>query len=138
MTEGNRKKGNVLGMPHGTACNKLRKLILFDLLKQLNKNVCYQCGEEINNEKELSIEHRTPYLNSKDPLKLFFDLENISFSHLSCNCSAANKDRTKLMKHPSSSAYDSGRCRCDKCKEIKKLKQRSWRERNNKKEETIN
>ena len=92
----NDKKANQLGMPLGTASNRLRKSIIFSLIKETNKNICFQCGKEIESEKELSIEHKVPYLDSKNPVELFFDLNNIAFSHLSCNCRAAtlNLERT--------------------------------------------
>jgi len=80
-----------LGMSKGTAANRLRKAILFSLLKDVGKNVCYQCGEEIKNLRDLSIEHKTPWLYSKNPIDTFFDINNIAFSHLSCNCSAASR-----------------------------------------------
>jgi len=38
-----------------------------------------------------SIEHVIPWLDSEDPVKLFFDLDNISFSHLKCNVEDARK-----------------------------------------------
>lgn len=44
---------------------------------------------------ELSIEHKTPWLDSEDPKALFFDLNNIAFSHLSCNVSAAKHPNKK-------------------------------------------
>ncbi|MBP7540882.1 MAG: hypothetical protein KA802_13235 [Saprospiraceae bacterium] len=41
-----------------------------------------------------SIEHKVSWLNSNNPVELYFDLNNISFSHLSCNISdAASKQR---------------------------------------------
>ena len=32
-----------------------------------------------------SIEHKVAWLDSENPVDLYFDLENISFSHLKCN-----------------------------------------------------
>lgn len=83
------KKQKQLGMPIGTASAKLRKSILFSLLRETKKNICYQCGKVIETEEELSIEHKIPYLDSDDPKRLFFDLNNIAFSHLKCNIRAA-------------------------------------------------
>lgn len=108
----NEKKTDQLGMPIGTASNRLRKLIIFSLLKQTGKNFCFQCGAEIESEKQLSIEHKIPWLDSENPISLFFDLENIAFSHLSCNSSAA---RPRETKHPSFHNYRKG-CRCEGCK----------------------
>lgn len=91
-----RKKQEQLGMPLGTASAKLRKSILFSLLKETGKNICFQCGRIIENEDELSIEHKIPYLDSKNPKELFFDLNNIAFSHLSCNVKAARHPNAML------------------------------------------
>lgn len=43
------------------------------------------------------IEHKIPWLDSDKPKELFFDLENIGFSHLSCNIKAR---RQRSVKHP--------------------------------------
>ena len=131
----NDKKAAQLGMPIGTASNRLRKSIIFNLLKKAKENFCFQCGAEIETEKELSIEHKIPYLDSEDPQGLFFDLNNIAFSHLSCNVGAA---RPKETAHPSVKAYDKG-CRCAECTRLtteKKRRQRYGKSRKEKKETT--
>lgn len=89
MSDSNIKKSKQLGMPIGTATNRLKKQILFNLIKKANENFCFQCGAEIENVNELSIEHKIPWLDSEKPLDLFFNLDNIAFSHLSCNAGAA-------------------------------------------------
>lgn len=109
----NNKKTEQLGMPIGTASGKLRKAIIFDLLKQLNKNYCFQCGSEITSENELSIEHKVPYLDSKNPKELFFGLDNIAFSHLTCNVGA--RRQTRFAEHGTKSMYTHGNCRCEAC-----------------------
>ncbi len=85
--KGNEKKRAQLGMPQGTAGNRLRKNILFYLLQETDRDQCYQCEKRIETVEELSIEHKVPWLDSQDPVGLFFDLTNIAFSHLSCNSS---------------------------------------------------
>lgn len=97
-------------MPIGTASNRLRKLIIFSLIKEGGKNICFQCGEIIENERDLSIEHKIPYLDSSNPVQLFFDIENIAFSHLSCNIGAARKNKVGHSK----AMYAKG-CRCEIC-----------------------
>lgn len=72
-----------LGMPFGTACNRLRKNILFQFIVRLKENVCFKCGESILVVEDLSIEHKEPW-EGRDA-KLFWDLNNIAFSHLKCN-----------------------------------------------------
>jgi DNA phosphorothioation-dependent restriction protein DptG len=91
----NHKKALQLGEPIGTASHKLRKLILFSLIVELGRNKCFQCQEEIKEVSTLSIEHKEPWLDSESPKEKFFDLENIAFSHISCNIGAARKP-TKL------------------------------------------
>lgn len=83
MTNTNAAKAKQLGMPFGTACNRLRKLILFRLLVRLNENVCFKCATQIDKVEELSVEHKKPWFNVD--ASFFWDLENIAFSHLLCN-----------------------------------------------------
>lgn len=115
-------------MPHGTAQGRLRKSIVFALLKKLGDNYCFQCGAEIEQEKDLSIEHKEPWLDSEEPIKKFFDLENIAFSHLKCNIGAARFTRPRMsvdsptLKHGTDYAYDIVGCRCQKCKDRKKIR----------------
>lgn len=79
----NEKKNQTLGMNHGTATHRLRKMILFSLLIRLKENNCFKCGKVIDAIEELSIEHKLPW-EGRDA-KLFWDLDNIAFSHLKCN-----------------------------------------------------
>lgn len=97
----NKIKSEQLGMPFGTASNRLRKMVLFQLLKEYNRNFCYQCGKEISSVEELSIEHKEPWLYSENPKEKFFDIENIAFSHLDCNC----KVKRNPMKNRGKSKY---------------------------------
>ena len=126
MTNSNKKKSEQLGMPHGTASGRLRKKILYDLLVRLKENFCYQCENEIQSETELSIEHKTPWLDNSP--ELFWDLNNIAFSHLSCNAGAARNPRKGITLHPSQNAYRNG-CRCNECKVIQKDKRKDQRVR---------
>lgn len=73
-----------LGMNHGAAHHRLKKMVMFHLLARHHENTCYRCGEEISSADELSIEHKKPWENiSAD---LFWDMSNIAFSHVRCNC----------------------------------------------------
>lgn len=110
----NKVKDDQLGMPLGTASNQLRKQILFHLLKKHNENICYKCRNEIKYAFELSIEHKKNWLHSENPVELFFDIENIAFSHLKCNKSENNKGgfykRIKVAE---------GKSFCSKCRQEK-------------------
>jgi hypothetical protein len=96
MEDYNKKKNELLGEPHGTANAKLRKAILFQLLQETGKNICFRCGEEIGFIEDLSIEHIKPWMSAENPKEAFFDLKNISFSHLLCN----NRAGEKKVPHP--------------------------------------
>jgi hypothetical protein len=85
------KKNSQLGMDAGTAANQLRKMILFNLIQYTGRDICFHCNKKITTERQLSVEHIVPWLDSENPIGLFFDLDNISFSHLSCNSGAARK-----------------------------------------------
>ena len=77
------RKSAFLGIPHGTACKRLRKMVLFDLLRRHGENVCFKCAGVIEIAEELSIEHKQPWEGIS--IELFWSLENIAFSHLRCN-----------------------------------------------------
>ena len=86
LTNGNKKKNDFLGIPHGTANGKLRKMIIFKLVQKTGEDICFHCGKKIESIDEFSIEHKKPWLDVSTAL--FWDLNNIAFSHLHCNCSA--------------------------------------------------
>ncbi len=81
-----------IGMVFGTATHRFRKIIMFDLVKRLNLDLCYRCGNFIKKIENFSIEHKKSWLH-KD-VNLFWDLNNIAFSHLKCNLK--NKPRNNL------------------------------------------
>lgn len=85
------KKNEQLGMNYSTASNRLVKDILFKYIKD-TKEVCFQCKGDLERDT-FSIEHKKPWLDSEDPLHNFFDLNNIAFSHLSCNVAARRVPR---------------------------------------------
>lgn len=80
------EKRKQLGMPLGTAQGRLRKLILFDLVQRLGLDICCRCGKKIISADELSIDHKEPWLHVS--VTLFWDLNNIGFSHHACNSNA--------------------------------------------------
>jgi hypothetical protein len=118
MNNTNKRRAEQLGMSYGKACSILKKTILFTLLRIYNLNYCFHCKEEILNIKDLSIEHKISWLDNRP--ELFWDLNNIAFSHLSCNCSKANKEAMKKYIKHGSSRYNVHGCRCKICKEYKR------------------
>ena len=87
------KRKLMLGMSIGKANAILLRSILYQLVCEAGRNTCHQCGLPILREKELSIEHKESWQLSGDPVSLFFDLSNISFSHRACNYRAAFRQR---------------------------------------------
>lgn len=81
----NSEKSKQLGMSFSTASSKLRKEIMFRLVQKCGLDICYRCNEKIENVDDFSIEHKEPWLHSEEPNKLFFDMNNIAFSHTHCN-----------------------------------------------------
>ena len=114
-------KSKQLGMPYGTASQRLKKMIMFKLVKELKRDFCYRCGERIEHFKEISVDHKKSWLHKSN--ELFWDLDNISFSHLSCN--SANSASSRNI-HPSYASYSVG-CRCKACTMCKMIYSRYWR-----------
>lgn len=83
MGNSNAKKNATLGMSHSTATNRLRKMVLFRQLNKCGDNICIRCGLVIETVNELSIEHIKPWEGRSSDL--FWDLDNVAFSHVSCN-----------------------------------------------------
>lgn len=115
------KKKLQLGMNPSTASHRLVKDVLWKLIQQTEQDSCCKCGEFMSRE-DFSIEHKTPWLDSEDPLGLYFDLENISFSHLRCNIADARKVKAVCGTETN---YNRG-CRCEPCNSARS--ERSTRE----------
>lgn len=98
-------------MNPSTASNRLVKDILYSLVVKTDQNNCFKCNFPMTRET-FTIEHKEPWLDSDNPVDLYFDLENISFSHHKCNVGARRKTPAKCG---SISKYSSG-CRCDECR----------------------
>lgn len=88
------KKQLQLGMNPSTASGRLVKDTLWRFIVQANQDNCYQCSGKMTRDN-FSIEHKVPWLDSEDPINLFFDQDNISFSHHSCNIKAARRPNKK-------------------------------------------
>ena len=89
MSSSSKKRAELLGKPFGTASAILRKSLLYELAKKLSMLSCYRCGSDIKGVDEFSIEHKTAWMSSEDPVATFYDVDNIAFSHRSCNSAAA-------------------------------------------------
>jgi hypothetical protein len=104
-----KRKSEILGMPYGTAGHRLRKLIMFHLLVKHGEDVCIKCGRQIETISELSIEHIQSWqLNGSE---LFWDINNIGFSHLKCNRQSISKPGSGIARRkigPEGTAWCSG------------------------------
>jgi hypothetical protein len=115
-TNAKKKKSEQLGMNDSTASHKLRKLILFSLVQQTEQDVCYRCRTKIETVEDISIEHKMPWLDSSDPISVFFDLNNIAFSHLKCNIANRRKPNKKYFSDDALKAANQARWRNSKRK----------------------
>ena len=114
-----------LGMHPITARSRLASDLLFSMIQRLGIK-CFRCGGEMTRQT-YSVEHKKPWFKEPNAAELYFDLDNISFSHLACNCGAARKpSRKKTIEHGKYTTYCRGtdskryknptRCRCDLCR----------------------
>ena len=85
-----------LDMNFSTAVRQLNRLIILHLLKQSKLNYCFRCKEEIVSVAELSIDHKIDWLDN-DPL-LFWDMQNIAYSHLTCNAQSGRGKYTNAQR----------------------------------------
>lgn len=86
----NRRMQQQLGMSVSSASHRLRFDLLFQFVKAAGI-VCYRCGEELTRDT-FSVEHKEAWLNKPNAVELYFDLNNITYSHRACNSGAADKE----------------------------------------------
>lgn len=84
-----------LGMNPSTASHRLLKDILWSFIARTNF-LCYHCAGRMTRE-DFSIEHKKPWLGTENPREMYFDLDNISFSHQKCNYAAARRPHKKYF-----------------------------------------
>ena len=77
------KKTQQLGMNPSTASGRLVKDLLFDFVERSGIR-CHRCDKELTRDT-FSIEHKEAWLDSANPVDTYFNIENITYSHLSCN-----------------------------------------------------
>ena len=99
-----------LDMNVGTAQNRLVKDVLFKLLTDNGLNECYQCGKPMCR-KTFTLEHKKPWRNETNAKELFFNLDNVSFSHQSCNSAAARRTTDTKFTADETSARKKEACR---------------------------
>ena len=62
------KRKQQLGIPFGTACGRLRKALMFQLVQRSNRDTCFVCGKKITKADDLTIEHKIPWLDNDTDL----------------------------------------------------------------------
>lgn len=90
------KKAEQLGMNPSTAANRLVKDLLWNFVLNTGNNYCCRCGQEMSRE-DFSIEHKIPWLDSENPVEMFFDIRNIGYSHQKCNRKDARTPNKKYF-----------------------------------------
>lgn len=102
-------------VPH--ANRVLMKDLVFAYATRLDLNLCYRCNKRLTRE-DFTIDHVKPWRNKPNSQELFFDVNNIRFSHHSCN--SANT-AIKKITHGTQRMYNRHRCRCTSCKEAHRV-----------------
>jgi hypothetical protein len=105
-----------LGTSLSTATMRLLRSIVFEFIEKTQTNTCHRCGLPMTR-TDFSVEHIEDWRNKENALELFYDLSNISYSHVLCNTRAAKRGGwNKGMVTHGTSGYRLG-CRCDICKQ---------------------
>ncbi len=109
------------GVRSSTARFQLKNKLFFSYIKAAGDNTCYGCTKPIETVGELSIEHIEPHMGRAE---VFWDLENIAYSHLDCNKRRGYRrplpDRPvpkPNLIHGRRSTYVNRGCRCYLCAE---------------------
>jgi len=89
------KKAQQLGMNPSTASGRLVKDLLFKFVID-SGHKCHRCGDDLTRDT-FSIEHIKEWLDSDNPVGLYFDLSNIAFSHKTCNYAAKRTPHKKYF-----------------------------------------
>jgi hypothetical protein len=100
----NAEKSRQLGMSVGTASNRLRKMLLYMLAVKAGMATCIRCGKLIASVNDFTIDHVKPWLHEPNAIELFFDLNNVGFSHMRCNL----KSRRQCLVVRSSKSFFKG------------------------------
>jgi len=86
----NEKKASQLGMPAATARQILIKSLLYKMAQKLGADLCYRCKIKIDNIDDFSIDHIIDWLDTGNAIELYFDTDNVAFSHTLCNTLAGS------------------------------------------------
>lgn len=62
-------------------------------------DTCFRCDEKISDIADFTIDHKDSWILSDEPSKVFYDIENIAFSHAKCNYEAGTKTYVDKCKN---------------------------------------
>lgn len=110
------KRQKQLGMNPATASGRLVRDMLFKMICDTDQNKCHYCSEQMSRE-DFNITHKDAWLDSKDPVGLYFDLDNVTFAHTSC----VNRNAKRLLAECGTVTKFANGCRCDDCTEAKRI-----------------
>ena len=88
------KRKSQLGMNHSTASQRLARDLLYHYAVEVCGHHCHRCGKHMTRDA-FSIDHIKPWLDSENPVGLFFKISNVAFSHDHCNKAAARRPNHK-------------------------------------------
>jgi len=101
LNEGRRrvKIKKLLGDETKAARFKLLRALAYEYMKMKFHGLCHNCHKFVERE-DFSLEHIIPWMNSFDPKRFFYDVQNLTISHISCNAKRLNfikkpKDNSK-------------------------------------------
>jgi len=109
-----KKKTKILGINYSTASRRLTRKVLFRLAELTNMLNCFRCGGAIT-EETFSIDHKVDWMGSLTPVKTFFDLDQIAFSHISCNARHSSGSKKRIKTPPDGQGW------CGLCTQMKPL-----------------
>ena len=89
----------LLGEYDATANYRLLRMLLWQLVVETGKDICFRCGERIIKRADFSVDHKEAWRSAPVPRAAFFDLANIAFSHLGCNTGANSHSQKTHCKH---------------------------------------
>lgn len=95
-----------LGENTATATHRLKMDILYELAKELELVRCPKCSKNIDSARDISVDHIKPWRNVS--AELFWDLDNIMFTHKWCN----KVDRPRRRECPEGTRW------CHKCQDF--------------------
>lgn len=102
-----------LGQPADKAQAILRRRVMLALIQKAGLDCCARCGARLVDPDDIALDHVVPWRNSQNPKKLFWDLDNVRFSHKHCNIEHSLRRKSKAEKRARENARRRERYRND-------------------------